>query len=103
MFGQSAFVGWLAYTAGEKLSVSMGATEESAEVIGLVAGEAACVGTAMVTADPVGLAVGAPLLIARYSGALDGVEDTVDSILRAATNIITTVAGGGGTQPPALP
>jgi hypothetical protein len=88
MYGQSAAVGWLGYSAGKEIAEACGAQKGTAELIGLAVGECTCTLAAGLTSDPVGFVLGTGLLMARAAGVFGEAEAAVGMAISLASALL---------------
>jgi hypothetical protein len=104
MIGQSAFAGWLGYTATEKIAESWGASREDASDIALLGGLAVNIGVGIATADAPGLVVGPVVLTARRQGWLGSSNGPATPVVNTVNSIMSALSGSDGwALDPSLP
>jgi len=96
MFGQSAVMAWLGYSAGEQLAKAFGASDDTATGVAVAVGDTACIATGVATVDPVGIVAGTGIVAARASGVLGDTEGAVGAVITAINTGIGIIFGGGG-------
>lgn len=96
MFGQSAVMAWLGYSAGEQVAKAFGATDDTATSVAVAVGDTACIATGVATVDPVGMLAGTGIVAARASGVLSDKEGAIGSVITALNTGLGIIFGGGG-------